>query len=118
MPTFTCVFIVDSLEPRMLMAATRIAVIGDFSSDEQTAPTRDVANLVKSWSPDAVVTVGDNNYPDGAASTIDANIGQWYGQYIYPYHGSYGSGASDGVNHFWPSLGNHDWNTGTDKPYT
>ncbi len=118
MPKFTTAFIVDSLEPRMLMAATRVAVIGDFSSDEQTAPTRDVANLVKSWSPDAVVTVGDNNYPDGAASTIDANIGQWYGQYIYPYHGSYGSGASDGVNHFWPALGNHDWNTGTDKPYT
>jgi hypothetical protein len=103
------------LEPRVLM--TRLAVIGDFSSDEQIAPTRDVANLVKGWSPEGVVTVGDNNYPNGASSTIDANIGQWYSRFIYPYKGSYGTGASDGKNHFWPALGNHDWNTSGAKPY-
>ena len=94
-------------------------MIGDFSSDTQIAPTRDVANLVKSWSPDAVVTVGDNNYPDGGADTIDANIGQWYQQFISPYSGKYGTGSADGVNHFWPAVGNHDWTpTGTVKPYT
>jgi hypothetical protein len=105
----------EPLEARMLM--TRIAVIGDFSSDEQTSPTRDVANLVKSWSPDGIVTVGDNNYPNGAASTIDSNIGQWYHSYIAPYKGSYGAGSSDGQNHFWPALGNHDWYTSGAKPY-
>src|SRR5690348_16444220 len=103
-PPFT---LLDALEPRVLFASARLAIIGDFSSDVQTAPTRAVSNLVKSWSPDAVVTVGDNNYPDGAASTIDANVGQWYGQFISPYKGSYGTGSADGVNHFWPALGNH-----------
>jgi hypothetical protein len=107
----------DVLEARVLFSATRVAVIGDFSSDVQTAPTRDVANLVHSWSPDAVVTVGDNNYPDGEASTIDQNIGQWYHSFIAPYKGSYGSGSADGVNRFWPALGNHDWNTPDAQPY-
>jgi hypothetical protein len=107
----------ESLEARVLFASTRVAVIGDFSSDVQTAPTRDVATLVKSWSPDAVVTVGDNNYPDGEASTIDQNIGQWYHSYIAPYKGAYGAGSSDGQNHFWPALGNHDWNTPDAQPY-
>jgi hypothetical protein len=107
----------ESLEARVLFASTRVAVIGDFSSDVQTAPTRDVANLVQSWSPDAVVTVGDNNYPDGEASTIDQNIGQWYHSFIAPYKGNYGAGSSDGVNRFWPALGNHDWNTPGAQPY-
>jgi hypothetical protein len=109
----------EPLEQRTLLSGAHLAVIGDFSSDTQIAPTRDVANLVKSWSPDAVVTVGDNNYPDGGADTIDANIGQWYQQFIYPYSGKYGAGSADGVNHFWPAVGNHDWTpTGSVKPYT
>ena len=31
-----------------------------------------VANMVRSWAPDCVITTGDNNYSVGAASTIDA----------------------------------------------
>src|SRR5437773_12401789 len=106
---------VEALEPRRLL--TRLAVIGDYSSDVQTAPTRDVSNLVKSWNVDAVVTDGDNNYPSGGADTIDANIGQWYHQFIYPYTGSYGAGAADNQNHFWPALGRHDWMTTNAQPY-
>jgi regulation of enolase protein 1 (concanavalin A-like superfamily) len=97
----------ETLEQRWLLA--HFAVIGDFSSDEQTAPTRDVANLVKSWNPDFVATVGDNNYPDGASSTIDANVGQWYHQFISPYSGAYGAGAT--ANEFFPAIGNHDYNS-------
>ena len=82
----------------------RFGVIGDFGSGSTSE--RDVANLVKSWSPDFIITVGDNNYPDGAASTIDGNIGQFYHSFIYPYSGSYGAGAA--TNRFFPSLGNHD----------
>src|SRR6478609_3214876 len=96
----------ETLELRRLLA--HFAVIGDFSSDNAVAPTRDVANLVKSWNPDFVVTAGDNNYPDGAASTIDANVGQWYHQFMSPYSGSYGGGSATG-NKFFPSIGNHDW---------
>jgi len=59
--------------------------------------------------------VGDNNYPDGEASTIDENIGQYFQAYIYPYRGTYGPGAQQ--NRFFPALGNHDWNTGTIEAY-
>ena len=85
----------------------RFAVIGDFGNG--SAAERRVADLIAGWNPDFVITTGDNNYPDGDASTIDANIGQFYSQFIGNYQGSYGSGSD--VNRFWPSLGNHDWHT-------
>lgn len=81
------------------------AAIGDYGSDDQHE--LDVANLVKSWNPEFIITLGDNNYPSGEASTIDANIGKYYHEYIYPYRGSYGPGSA--TNRFWPSVGNHDW---------
>lgn len=90
-----------------------LAVIGDFGEAGQ--PEADVANLVHSWNVDYVLTTGDNNYPDGEASTIDTNIGQYYQQYIGSYTGSYGPGATQ--NRFFPVPGNHDWNTGTLQPY-
>ena len=93
---------------------TRFAVIGDYGVDE--LPELDVANLVKSWNPDFVITTGDNNYPLGAATTIDRNIGKYYHEFIHPYVGSFGAGAA--FNRFFPSPGNHDWDTGTLQPYT
>jgi predicted phosphodiesterase len=92
---------------------TRFAAIGDFG--DAGSAEEDVANLVHSWNVDFVITLGDNNYPDGAASTIDENIGQYYHQYIYPYIGSYGAGSD--VNRFFPSLGNHDWHTNPPQPH-
>jgi hypothetical protein len=94
-------------------ATVLFAIIGDFGS--AGTPEADVANLVKSWNPDFIVTVGDNNYPSGASATIDANIGQYYHDYIYPYTGSYGAGAL--TNRFFPVLGNHDWYTTNAQPY-
>jgi hypothetical protein len=91
----------------------RFAVIGDYGSAGQ--PEQDVANLVHSWQPAFIITVGDNNYPYGEAETIDANIGQYYHDYIYPYLGEYGEGA--GTNRFFPTLGNHDWDTPDAQPY-
>ena len=90
----------------------RFAVIGDFGSGDRNEES--VANLVKSWNPDFVLTTGDNNYPDGEASTIDNNIGRYYSQFIYPYSGAYGSGAS--VNRFFPAIGNHDWDNNVGFP--
>ncbi len=81
------------------------AVIGDFGEAGQ--PETDVANLVKSWNPGFIVTTGDNNYPNGAVSTIDQNIGQYYHDYIFKYNGKFGSGSA--INRFFPALGNHDW---------
>jgi len=56
--------------------SVRFAVIGDFGDDGSAE--HDVADLVHSWSPDFVVTVGDNNYEDGLAADIDVNIGKSY----------------------------------------
>src|SRR4029077_16786078 len=83
-------------------------------------PENDVANLVKGWNPDAILTVGDNNYETGQASTIDANVGQYYHSFIGPYTASYGAGAT--TNRFFPTLGRHDWgladpNPTGDQPY-
>lgn len=99
--------------PNNAQSNTRFAVIGDFGL--AGTAEEDVANLINSWNVDLIITLGDNNYPDGKASTIDENIGQYYHQYIYPYVGSYGGGSN--VNRFFPSLGNHDWRTSPPQPY-
>jgi tartrate-resistant acid phosphatase type 5 len=92
---------------------TRFAVIGDYGAI--SAPERDVANLINSWNPDFIITVGDNNYPSGSASTIDRAIGQYFHEYIYPYNGEFGAGAAE--NRFFSTLGNHDWLTNSAQPY-
>ncbi len=91
----------------------RFAAIGDYG--RAGTPEANVATLVKSWVPDLVITLGDNNYENGEASTIDANIGQYYQQFIGNYRGSYGPGSA--VNRFFPSLGNHDWRAAGALPY-
>ncbi|MBI1878270.1 MAG: metallophosphoesterase [Chloroflexi bacterium] len=101
------------LQTSNLTDTVRFAVIGDFGSG--SADEVAVADLVKSWNPDFIITVGDNNYPSGAISTIDQNIGQFYHDFIYPYTGAYGSGSP--TNRFFPSLGNHDWQLGNVTPY-
>jgi hypothetical protein len=89
------------------------AVIGDYGSGNRRAGG--VAELVKSWDPDFIITTGDNNYPSGSEATIDAAIGQFYHEYIYPYKGEFGQGADE--NRFFPTLGNHDWMTDKAHPY-
>src|SRR4051812_31352347 len=77
---------VEYLEERLVPADTRFAVIGDFGQAGQ--PEKDVASLVKSWSPDFVIPPGDNNSPDGTAATLDANVGQYYHDFIGNYKGT------------------------------
>jgi len=89
------------------------AVIGDYGSGMQ--PEADVADLVKSWNPDLIITTGDNNYPDGTSETIDHHIGQFFHEFIAPYIGGYGEGGQE--NRFFPSLGNHDWQSTGAQPY-
>ncbi|HEY5983628.1 MAG TPA: PQQ-dependent sugar dehydrogenase, partial [Anaerolineales bacterium] len=91
----------------------RFAVIGDYGL--AGPPESDVASQVRSWSPDLVLTAGDNNYFSGEASTIDANVGQYYHDFICPYAGTFGAGA--GTNKFFPALGNHDWVAPNAQPY-
>lgn len=111
-----------SLTPEALLSTStatpteeivRFAVIGDFGGGG--VPEADVAALVLSWQPELILTTGDNNYPSGSADTIDFNIGQFYHTYVFPYSGRFGPGAQ--VNRFFPTLGNHDWNTDLAQPY-
>ena len=96
---------------RMCAESVVLGIIGDFgvAAEGAASATNElaVANLVKRWNPDFILALGDNNYPSGAAATIDQNIGQFYHEFIHPYTGAYGSGASS--NRFFPCLGNHDW---------
>lgn len=97
----------------LAQTSVKFAVIGDYgyAGPNELA----VSNLVKGWNPEFVITLGDNNYELGHQDTIDRNIGQYYHEFIYPYIGTYGTG--DTVNRFFPSLGNHDWNTASALPY-
>src|SRR4051812_20118018 len=108
-PLLILVLAAWAAKPLALAASTSVhfAIVGDYGTTSATELA--VANLIHAWTPDFIITTGDNNYPDGAASTIDTNIGQYYHDFIYPYTGSYGQGAP--FNKFFPALGNHDWNT-------
>lgn len=114
--TLTTLPIISALFFKTVFASAvtiTIGVIGDYGSGDTNAAA--VARLVKSWNPDFIITTGDNNYPIGGAETIDENIGKFYHEFIYPYYGKYGVGASS--NRFFPCPGNHDWFTQGAKPY-
>jgi tartrate-resistant acid phosphatase type 5 len=91
----------------------RFAVIGDYGT--AGAALQSIAEMVISWSPDLIITTGDNNYPEGSFNSIDGNIGRYFHEYIASYTGIYGTGAE--ANRFFPSLGNHDWMTDNAHPY-
>lgn len=107
----------ESTVPRPSETPTKapisFAVIGDYGSGDANEAA--VAELVLSWGPDIILTLGDNNYPIGSADTIDDHIGQFYNVYIHPYKGTYGEGAV--TNRFFPALGNHDWMSDRGKAY-
>ena len=88
-------------------------MIGDYGRAGEDLAA--VASLIDSWDVDLIITTGDNNYPVGSPYTIDENIGQYFHNYIAPYQGSYGEGATE--NRFFPSLGNHDWIWLDARPY-
>jgi len=111
------------------VTAYTFAVIGDYGAsvgvegppDYSGAVPSAVATLVKGWSPDFILTTGDNSYAgDGGDSSgatsvtryakYDENIGQWYSDFIFPYGNdsleTYTSTATE--NKFFPAVGNHD----------
>lgn len=87
------------------------AVIGDYG--KAGIAEEKVANMVKSWNPDFILTTGDNNYEKGEWATIQQNISDYYGDYIYNFdapeeYRCYGTAFVEEVNRFFPSPGNHD----------
>lgn len=82
--------------------------IGDFGIDN--ANELAVSKLVKSWNPNYIITSGDNFYGPGNTGTnfadLDAAVGKYYGQFIFPYKGTYTGGAAEQKFHI--CIGNHD----------
>ncbi len=108
---FLCIFLfVNEIHSQ---TSIKFAAIGDYGLFPGYVVL--VSDMIKSWNPDFIITLGDNNYPVGAQETIDQNIGQFFFKFIHPYTGTYGTG--DTANRFFPSLGNHDWMTPGALPY-
>ena len=88
------------------------AVIGDYG--EAGEPARRVAALIESWQADFIITLGDNNYANGALETIPENIIQYYEDYIYnpsapAGYQCRGKAYTEQKNRFFPTIGNHDY---------
>ncbi len=104
------------IQAQTVPGSLRLAIIGDFGEASATEifPVDVVGQMVASWDPQWVLSLGDNNYVLGSADTIDVNIGKNFGQFIYPkgtgytQHYPYPSGAPL-YNRFIPCLGNHDY---------
>ncbi len=92
------------------------AVIGDYGDDDDN--TRAVADQIKSWVPDFILTVGDNDYSDGAYrgtfEGLELAVGQYFHEFIGNYPGGEGPGAT--ANRFFPVPGDHDWGDTCDDP--
>jgi tartrate-resistant acid phosphatase type 5 len=88
------------------------AAVADFGG--VSGPPADVAQLVRSWSPDVVVAAGDLVYPDGGTpedeDRFETQVAAHYHWAIGGYSGPYGPGPA--VNRFLPALGNHDYDDG------
>tara|TARA_Y100000310_G_scaffold72044_2_gene67998 strand:- start:2315 stop:4183 length:1869 start_codon:yes stop_codon:yes gene_type:complete len=116
---------VDAAEAAV--TAYTFAVIGDYGASVSGNADPDgyngtnasaVATLVKGWSPDFIITTGDNSYNStggdtSGATQYDTNIGQWYADFIYPYgtsgmHLPANQTATLTQNKFFPAIGNHD----------
>ena len=87
------------------------AALGDFGKSGEAE--KSVADLVKSWDPDFIITTGDNNYESGELKTIKENISDYYGEYIYNFdapakYRCNGEAFDEQINKFFPSPGNHD----------
>ena len=91
------------------------AIIGDFGSNDSNE--RFVSNMVKSWNPDFIVTVGDNSYDNDEGENLKFNVGDYYGDYIYNPAYDKANTNKDGraykekKNLFFTCLGNHDSKT-------
>lgn len=96
------------------------AIVGDFG--EHSKAEGQVADMIKSWPIDFIITMGDNNYFLGARKSLKKNIGNFYGDYIYNPDAPQdmicnGKAAKEKINRFFPAPGNHDHYSKHMKPY-
>jgi len=96
------------------------AVIGDYGTDDRNEKA--VSELVASWRPGFIITVGDNYYSEvGGTGTgrYDRSVGAYYGDWIRrtatPDPNTNASGAV--VCGFFPAMGNHDYSDAAAETY-
>ncbi len=103
-----------------------VAVIGDFGDTVpigEEPDTLQVADMIKSWQPEFILTVGDNDYSDGMYANevgaarftgLELGVGQYFHEYIGSYKGTSGNGSD--TNRFFPIPGDHDYGDDCDNP--
>jgi hypothetical protein len=101
----------ENFEIKIEKDSVVFAQIGDFGS--AGLPEYEVAEMVKIWNPEFIISVGDNNYSDGEYQSLKANISSYYGDFIYNYdapkmYQCLGKAFEDKTNRFFPTPGNHD----------
>lgn len=82
-------------------AETVFGHVGNYGVDSVTE--EQVGQLARSWLPSFLIA-GAQHSSDGS---YDADVGQYFHDFIFPYQGSYGDGAA--TNMFWPAVGKTDW---------
>lgn len=113
-----------ALPPAAAANASVFAIVGDYGTDDSSYEGH-VAEMVFSWDPEFILTVGDNNYlGDWNKSTYDEAVGQYYCRFMYPTpdgrtHDWKGVDCesishSSGDTNFYPTPGNHDWSQDDD----
>src|SRR5688572_24171583 len=94
-----------AIEP--LEGRTMLTVVGLYGDIQGSANAQATANMIRSWNPDYMISVGDNYYE--ADGVIDNTIGQYWHDYVFPYSGAWGAGSPTGTNRFWSAIGNHEY---------
>ncbi len=88
------------------------SVIGDYGESGSNA--REVSTMVRCWNPDFILTTGDNNYYPEDRNSWQANVGQYYGDFIFNWDATdrqkcNGRAFLEEQNRFFSSPGNHDY---------
>jgi tartrate-resistant acid phosphatase type 5 len=88
------------------------ALFGDFGANN--ANELGVANMVKSWTPEYIVTLGDNNYLGaGVGGAWESAVGNFYGDFIKARSDGLYPKQTATTPKFFPVPGNHDYTGGT-----
>jgi hypothetical protein len=95
-----------------LATTTTFATFGDYGA--ASINEANVATLVKSWNPDFIVSLGDNNYlPVTTMANWETAVGNYYGDYILGRTDGLYSKQTATEQRFFALIGNHDYGTGS-----
>ncbi len=103
---------------------SQLAIIGDYGCNGTGGSTQEVADMIKGWDPDFIISLGDDNYSNQSdcANNLDTNSGYYFADYLpspyptdeykalYPEATFYSKSADAPIyNRFFSTPGNHDY---------